>query len=118
MSLNFWTTVTPTAHKEYVCDLCGGKIKIGEKYERFSGKNDGEMFDIKHHMLCTEIIRQYCDYIGEQEYDADSVCEWVTETCADCEHYDEDRNDFTPCTCSTFQCPKVIKRFSKEINHE
>jgi hypothetical protein len=112
MSLEFWTTLTPIAHKEYICDLCGGKIAVGEKYERFSGKNDGEMFDIKHHLLCAEIIRQYCDYIDDQEYDADSAYEWVQETvCAGCEHYDDERDDYTPCTCSIAQCPKIIERF-------
>ena len=32
--------------------------------------------------------------------------------------YDEDREDFTPCTCSTFKCPKVIERFSKRQEAE
>jgi len=113
MGLEFCTTSTPTARKEHVCDFCGCKIKVGEKYSRFSGKYDGEMFDTVHHLLCSEIIRQYCDYIDDQEYDLDSAYEWVQETvCAGCEHYDDERDDYTPCTCSISQCPKVIERFS------
>ena len=115
MSLEFSNATTPTARKTYECDLCCSSIHEGEKYSRFCGKYDGEMFDIKHHLLCAEIIGQYCNYIGDDEYDEDNVREWVQETvCVGCEHYEEDREDFTPCTCSTFQCPKVIQRFSKE----
>lgn len=112
--LEFYTASTHTAKKVHVCDLCGGKVQIGEKYQRFSGKNEGEMFDLKHHLICCEIISQYCQYIGDNEYDADSACEWVQETvCANCEHYDEDRDDFTPCKTSMHCCKKVIERFMK-----
>lgn len=112
--LEFFTVQTPMARKIHTCDLCNGKIQVGEKYTRFSGKFEGEMFDTKHHALCTEIIRQYCDCVGDNEYDADSVRDWATEVvCGQCNHYDDDREDYTPCECSLFSCPNAIKRFSK-----
>lgn len=111
--LEFWTSSTPVARKRYVCDFCGGAIRPGEKYSRFTGKNDGEMFDAKNHLLCSEIARQYCQYIDDNEYDIDSAHEWVEETvCGECEHYDDERDDYTPCKTTLFSCPKVIERFS------
>lgn len=113
--LEFYTTATPIARKVHICDLCNGKIQAGEKYTRFSGKNDGEVFDIKHHLLCAEIIRQYCEFVGDNEYDVDSVHEWVEETvCSECEHYDGNSDSRTPCKKSMFCCPKAIERFSKK----
>lgn len=32
------------AKKPHKCFLCGGEISTGEKYERYSGRYDGEFF--------------------------------------------------------------------------
>ena len=45
--LEFYHIKHPKARKEHVCDLCGSKIPLGQVYERYSGKYDGDMFDLK-----------------------------------------------------------------------
>ncbi len=43
------------SRKEYHCDECRGPIFIGESYERYAGKYDGEMFDHLECIVCLEI---------------------------------------------------------------
>lgn len=112
--LEFSKMTTPVARKEHKCSLCGDLIRIGERYDRFSGKDGGIMFDLKHHLMCREIIQQYCSYLGEFEYDNDDIIYWVEEmVCGDCEHsrFGDGADD---CETSIFRCPKVIERFSKK----
>lgn len=102
------------ARKVYTCDLCGEKIYVGEKYSRYAGKYDSMFFDMKHHMLCTEIIRQYCLWADDDEYTEDDVLDWIRETiCSDCIHswYEGGRDD---CDTSVFLCPTVINRFVEQ----
>lgn len=113
--LEFSSHSYPVARKEHRCDLCCSEIKVGEEYSRFSGMYEGRFFDHKHHLLCERIISQYCDHVGDNEYDNDNVIDWVTEiVCGDCEHshYDDGADD---CSFSNmFVCPKVIERFAEK----
>lgn len=110
--LDFFNQSFPTARKEHKCSLCGGIVCIGEKYSRYSGKYDGEMFDMKHHLMCREIICRFCDDTDSCEYTDDEVIDWVQErVCYECEHswHGDGKDD---CDTSLFECPKVIERFS------
>ena len=40
--MDFSRSSTHKAKKPHKCFLCGGKIAIGEKYERYTGKYDGD----------------------------------------------------------------------------
>ena len=42
--LDFSSIKQPTAIKDHRCSLYGGNIHAGEKYIRFSGRYEGEMF--------------------------------------------------------------------------
>lgn len=113
--MEFSTGTQPVARKSHVCDFCGREIKPGEKYQRFVGKYDGEFFDLCHHLLCEEIIYRYCRFIDDQEYDIDSAQEWLEETiCAGCEHFDDERDDYSPCHISIYECPKTLERFASK----
>lgn len=108
--LEFWNSTYPKARKEYECSLCGQAIKKGEKYHRFSGKYDGDMFDDKIHMTCQEIISAYCRAVNDNEYDEDGISDWLQdEYCLDCSCYEEDNCTFFPITC-----PKIRQKFEKE----
>lgn len=110
--LEFYTINNPKAKKEHVCDLCGDKIGISEKYVRFSGKIHGEMFDDKYHSGCYEIIETYCMEVGDDEYDAQSIHDWLREEiCPKC-CSDEDIDD---CFCIACRCEKVLNKIPKGV---
>lgn len=93
----------PAARKEHKCDLCGGVIKIGERYLHSVGVYIGEFFDTKHHIECERIIQKYCNDQEDCEFIADEVNDWVhNRVCIDC---DAICPYGTPC-----QCPIVRKR--------
>ena len=104
------TTVTRKSQKEYVCDLCGGKIAIGEKYVRYSGKYYGEFFDWKYHVECQKVIDTCLRETGECEYDEESISEWLNEAvcCNLCDI--ETRDD---CFRSAMRCEMVLKYLEK-----
>lgn len=107
--LDFSTIKYPTAIKDHKCSLCGGTIHAGEKYIRFSGRYDGEMFDIKHHELCNKLVAVYCDWEGENEYTEDDIINMIRErVCWDCNHYNKDMDDFEYIDCNPYNCKKVI----------
>lgn len=107
--LEFGNSTYPKARKEYQCDLCRQKIKKGEKYHRWCGKYDGDMFDDKYHLTCQEIINAYCLAMGDGEYSEECICDWLhDEYCLDCRHYEEDK-----CTFSIITCPKIRQNFDK-----
>lgn len=90
--------------------MCNQKIRIGEKYQRFSGKYEGDFFDYKHHLTCYRIIDAYCRDVDEHEYCNDVVQYWLHDTyCIDCKHYDCD------CTFSELNCPAIQKHYMQEV---
>ena len=113
--LEFQNYSERNARKEHRCDLCGEIIRVGEKYIRFSGKYDGMMFDQKLHLLCNQIISEFCRANNEEEYSDDLVFDWVQYVvCSECEHssYGDGKDD---CETPISRCKKVINRFCKEV---
>ena len=110
--LEFYTISNPKAKKEHTCDLCGGRIGIGEKYVRNAGKYSGDMFDCKYHAGCYDIIQTYCLEVGADEYDEQSVCDWLREEiCPEC-CTEEERKD---CFDSEPRCTKVLSKIPKGV---
>lgn len=108
--LEFYTTAHPKAKKDHVCDLCNGTIRKGEKYHRYSGKNDGYMFDYKYHLICQKIIDAYCDTSGDNEYSNDAIWDFLSdEYCFDCELHKNDE-----CANDTLSCPIIRKYYESE----
>lgn len=106
--LDFITTKHPTAIKAHMCSLCGGNIHAGEKYIRFFGRYDGDIFDVKHHEQCDELVGAYCAWAGENEYTEDDVINMIRErVCWNCNHYNEDMDDFECIDCNPCNCKKV-----------
>lgn len=46
---------TRVAKKEHVCDLCGFKITVGEKYDWQKNVYDGMLYELKIHLSCLEL---------------------------------------------------------------
>ena len=112
--LEFWNTTQPKAKKDYQCDLCNQKIHKGEKYNRYSGKYNGQMFDDKYHLACQRIIKAYCDAMDDREYDEDSIQEWLYDThCLDCKHYEND-----DCTFLELCCPHIRKHYESKAGEQ
>lgn len=98
--LEFWSSTTPTARKDYRCSLCGQMILKGEKYHRYCGKYDGDMFDDKFHLTCRNIISGYFHGTGEREWCEDDIIEWLRdEHCLDCKNYEDGDCEKYPITC-------------------
>lgn len=116
--LEFQNYSERNARKEHKCSLCGETILAGEKYVRFSGKYDGQMFDQKLHISCERMISECCIAHDDNEYTEDEVAEWLQEiVCSECEHswYGDGKDD---CETSVFRCQKVIDRISKKEGDE
>ena len=91
----------PIARKEYLCGLCGCKIKKGHKYYRQTNVYDGCIYDWIEHEECREIA---------SELDMYSECDFGEGLSSDCfkeilddyihqYHY----NDFTDDTAEDWQ---------------
>lgn len=52
---DFYHTQYPTARKPHRCCECRGTIQPGERYERVSGKSDGDVWTVKSCGRCAEI---------------------------------------------------------------
>lgn len=59
----------PKARKEHICEWCGEKINIGEKYYRYKGIYDGDFQDTCMHLEC-ELASQkfFAENIYEDEF--------------------------------------------------
>lgn len=84
----------PTARKEHVCEFCGEKIAIGQKYVRQTTIYDGTIYDFAIHQECNEVayeLNMYddCDDLG---LDGDSFRENLN-AYVYANHYDEHTDD-------------------------
>jgi hypothetical protein len=90
------------AKKPHKCFLCGGEIAIKEKYERYSGKYDGEFFDQCFHENCIAILDKFCRDQQDEEYQQDWVVDWIyARVCDGCQNKDL-------CAENVFRCKNVL----------
>lgn len=91
-----------TAKKPHKCSLCGEQILDGEKYERYTGKYDGDFFDQCFHRSCAALIDKFARDQQENEYDPDWVSDWLYgRVCYDCLQKDD-------CEKNVFRCRNVL----------
>lgn len=57
--MEFYTSKMVIAKKLHICEMCGDKISIGERYSYESGKYDGHFFERKLHLECSNIIEKF-----------------------------------------------------------
>ena len=112
--LEFYHVKHPKARKEHVCDLCNSKIPLGQVYERYSGKYDGDMFDLKYCLNCEKIIDTFLDENEDDEYLDDDIYDWLREKfCYDCKrgwHCDDALDD---CAVNKSCCPTILSKVKK-----
>ena len=74
------------ARKSHTCMLCRDTIETGEVYSRQTGMFEGEFYCHKLHLLCSELINNYCIHYQEWEYTRDAVLAWLRDKwCYGCE---------------------------------
>lgn len=63
-SCSFIHTENPVARKEHRCCECGDIIRKGDKYEKVTGKWEGDFIQYKTCMICVEIRdKLFCSFI-------------------------------------------------------
>jgi hypothetical protein len=62
--MSFTSDTHPVAKNAHRCYLCGRPIRIGEKYTKRVGVDDGDFWSIHMHNFCSDVARK--------EYDMDS----------------------------------------------
>lgn len=63
----------PIARKTHICDYCRKPINKGEKYNRYTIVNDGNLYEWKAHKYCTELasyIEDDGDGITSDDFDS------------------------------------------------
>lgn len=85
----------PIAIKEYLCELCGGKINKGQKYHRQTNVCDGYVCDWIEHDECCQVVSELdmyskCDLDEGLSSDAfkDKLDEYIRQT-----HYNDLTDD-------------------------
>lgn len=108
MSMEFYSENTHIAKKEHKCEMCGGKINIGEKYYRERGKFCGEFFDRKMHVHCHHMEAEYCREV-DCEFNWYSIYDYVRDKhcCGECADWVM-HND---CKYRMAECPKLIELY-------
>ena len=100
--MDFSRSSKHTAKKPHKCFLCGGEIAAGEKYERYSGKYDGDFFDQCFHEECIAILDKFCRDQQDEEYQQDWVADWLyVRVCDDCPKRE-------CCKENVFRCKNVL----------
>ena len=87
----FCRTEMPRARKEHFCCECDRTIRVGEKYERVSGKWDGALAEFKTCLGCSRLrdvccrppfmmLREHIIESFDYDYvDGTSACSWCSE---------------------------------------
>ena len=58
-SNDFYRESIPTARKPYKCCECGDVIPVGSKYQRASGKSEGDVWTAKTCIICADIRKAF-----------------------------------------------------------
>lgn len=107
----------PTARKEHVCEFCGEKIAIGQKYVRQTTIYDGTIYDFVTHRECEEVahkLRMYDD-CDDEGLDGESFRENLKEYVY-ANHYDEHTDDvYTSWQVNYYD---MAKKILKELKME
>ena len=111
------------ARKPHKCNYCGQTIEPGERYYRYVGKYDGEIYTWLGHEKCEYIageIWDYCDLDeGMSDEDFENGCFEVCRTfvCPDCEKWDA---EYDGCYSEVSYCiDKLYELFqTKELYRE
>lgn len=106
----------PIARKEHRCGLCGGKISIGEKYDRQTNIFDGRIYDFVSHCECSQLASEldmydYCDEGLTEDRFIENLNEYVNVN-----HYDDKTDD----TAKDWQLPypELVKKALKELKEK
>lgn len=74
---------TRTARKVHYCSLCGGMVKVGEKYHVSTNVFDGRVYDWRTCLPCQTdgIINEVYDWAGmpDEGVDSESAHDWAHE---------------------------------------
>lgn len=114
--LECYTKNIARAKNRHTCSICGAPIEVNEKYVAYRGKTDGEWFRDSYHLVCQNIIDNFLDDTGEDEYSFAEIDEWLHDLkCHECDKHNKETND---CECYNIgfpiRCPKVRKYFEEE----
>lgn len=69
----------PIARKEHTCMWCGGKIAVGEQYDRQTLVYDGELYEWKNHRECAKLasrLNMFAEY-GDEGLDEEYFKECI-----------------------------------------
>ena len=114
--LDFYNKSYPKARKDHVCEYCGQKISRGEIYSCETGKYDGDMFTRKLCLACENILKEFGNESGGNEFDWDWVSDWLHDTyCHDCEHGIKEKDD---CEYHACNCPLIREIFKPKEDTE
>ncbi len=86
------------AHKSHQCFICKSSILTGDTYIRYSGKYDGDFFDLCFHTSCKKLLDAFIHDSNDCEYDPVWIREWaIEEVCNTCNM--QDNCNKNPCLC-------------------
>lgn len=104
--MSFYRDTVRVARKEHKCELCGGAIKVGEKYHDKAGHGD-DFWQSKECEMCQTVIDEYhqTPYIDRDDgyYDEGIREWWREEKCGQCIKYKQECDEMTHyCRCEKF----------------
>lgn len=104
----------PVARQDYVCEFCGCKIKKGDKYNKQTNVFDGEIYDFKTHVECSEVsikLDMYND-LSDEGLSMDTFKENISNYIY-ANHYDDEADDISEEWCNLTAHEEIVK-----INNE
>ena len=100
MSIDCVNTKTHTARKKHRCELCGGVIDIGQRYNADFCVDGGYAYTFKSHIECSDLVDELIDYCEfDDGVDRMSFCDGCSEVseifvCPDCEKHENCQKSF------------------------